>query len=108
METKYIVGFGRAGFTWQSFAVLFPECVTHSDMAVAIFGDKSCVLGAGFVSVGASGASVYGRSDSLNLRARLEDNLYVDAALGGEPVSFDQRNKDELQAREASTRKPPR
>lgn len=96
METKYVVGFGRTGYVFQVFAVIFPEHATHSDIAIAIFGDEDYVLGAGFVSVQDDGVSVYGRSDSLGIKARVEDNKYIAAALClGSEVEYAQRMEDE-------------
>jgi hypothetical protein len=60
-------------------AVVFPDSLTHSDVARGLGGE---VLGAGFVQFysedGEVLAQTYGRSDSLNIAPRGEDAALIE------------------------------
>lgn len=66
---KYITYLHKAG--WQ-LAVLFPEVIDHNVMAETLPG-KDQLISAGFVKFFAEGAHCSGKSISLNLESRLED-----------------------------------
>ena len=100
-KTKYVVGLARAGYIEQVVAIIFPEAVIHEDMALAFFGSKNRIIGAGFCHVvereGFSTAvQAYGDSVSLGIDSRPEDAFYLNAALGliDDPVPAEIQRKD--------------
>lgn len=107
-KSKYVVGLAHTGYIKSVVAVIFPEDVTHRDMAVSFFGDAGNVLGAGFFHIhqsehGELTAKVYGQSVSLRAISRPDDVLYVNQALGlnvDEDVLRDQQKKDEVTVRD--------
>ena len=57
-------------------AVIFNEALTHKDVA----GNMK-VISAGFVEVGSHEVSVYGHSESLNIKSKPIDKDYIELAL---------------------------
>ncbi len=62
----------------EETVVVFPELVDHIAIARGVTGDLDDVVSAGFVSFGEDNekmkATCYGRSDTLNKQARVEDD----------------------------------
>jgi hypothetical protein len=107
-KSKYVVGLAHTGYIESVVAVIFPEDVTHRDMAVSFFGDTDKILGAGFFHIGQNEhgeltAKVYGQSASLRTDSRPDDVLYLNQALGldvDEDVLRGQQRKDEEAVRD--------
>lgn len=101
MRTKYIVGQTRTGFIVAVVAVIFPEGMSHSDVARDIFGERFNLLGSGFCSVGIEGVEVYGDSVSLGLKSREADVLYLNHTLGFlQAVPYEIRKADQEQVQQ--------
>ena len=78
---KYIVGeFRNNDFSVSIGAVIFPETMTHADVARSLRAVD--VLGAGFFYINDMQAVVYGRSGSLNVDSRPEDLKAINKILG--------------------------
>ncbi|QVD49326.1 hypothetical protein LUCX_256 [Xanthomonas phage vB_XciM_LucasX] len=82
-KSKYVVGLSRE--SRYPVAVIFPDALTHALIARAVFDDKHSVLSAGFCYYDAKAESMvpFGRSTSLDLKAREEDKFYLQQATGG-------------------------
>lgn len=79
-KAKYIIG----GYNQEP--IVFPETITHSDMArnMGWVGEDRCVVGAGFVYVKGDQYKVYGESVSLRVKSRGEtDEQILNKYLGG-------------------------
>lgn len=66
---KYIIVLDDCG---GEQPIIFPEMLTHSDVAI-----KYKVVSAGFMSLGLCGVSVWGKSLSLNVPSRTEDEEII-------------------------------
>lgn len=63
--------------------VIFDDATDHSQMASDLFGFKKDVVSAGFVSFSKDGLQCYGRSVSLNIKSRPEeDSKLINRMLG--------------------------
>lgn len=85
-KTKYVVGLARAGYMEKVVAIIFPEDVIHEDMGMMFFGSKNRIIGAGFCALEeregfATKMVPYGESVSLGIKARPDDQYYLDATL---------------------------
>lgn len=76
MNFKYIIFDGPTG----EEPILFPPWINHDDMARKM-GRKA--ISAGFVKMADDDVTCYGKSLSLNLRAREEDSHIVEMLLIG-------------------------
>lgn len=74
-KSKYIVG----RFGHLEHAIVFDECVTHSDMRPAFQHGE--IISAGFCHYTTDGVKVYGESVSLGVASRPEDERIVGRAM---------------------------
>lgn len=80
---KYVVGRMRGATmsTDKPFALVFPETVVHAEIARRVFVPDT-VIAAGFFVVTGERVRQYGRSESLNVGSRQEDQALLEQALG--------------------------
>lgn len=92
MELKYVVVRDEYGDEW---AILFPGFLIHKEVA-HVFQARGVAVSAGFYEVGKNGATVYGKSESLNLVPRQIDEALIEKTLGfeekiNEPFTCDEK-----------------
>lgn len=84
MKSKFIIGEIVTEPTGLEImaAVIFPECIPHSDMTKVFVPDS--IISAGFVAFNADGKPFsYGESVSIGIVARgMKDNGLLEIALG--------------------------
>ncbi len=81
-QSKYIV-FTSPAFGMLPVAVIFPDCMIHSDVAARLL---ATVMGAGFVNIVHTPEGIHvkphGYSESLKIGSRPEDKWFIEKALG--------------------------
>lgn len=76
-KAKYIINDGMT-------PVVFPETLTHADVAFQLFGGGKHITGAGFVHIYGDAYQCYGESVSLKVKSNGEaDSKILNRYLGG-------------------------